>query len=96
MDSLTELFCLIDDFCQEFEPAFERVQLENGIRHRRRTGSLSLSELMTLVVLFHQARCRQFKQFYLTYAQRFLRDAFPTLPSYSRCVHLLPRGVPSP
>ena len=91
MDSLTELFCLIDDFCQEFEPAFERTQLEIGTRQRRRTGSLSLSELMTLVVLFHQARYRQFKLFYLTYARRFLHDAFPTLPSYSRCVQLLPR-----
>lgn len=91
MESLTELFCLMDDFCQEFEPAFERTQLESGARQRRRTGSLLLSELMTLVVLFHQARYRQFKLFYLTYARRFLRDAFPTLPSYSRCVQLLPR-----
>lgn len=91
MDSLTELFCLIDDFCQEFEPAFERTQLESGTRQRRRTGSLSLSELMTLMVLFHQVRHRQFKLFYLIYARRFLRDAFPTLPSYSRCVQLLPR-----
>lgn len=30
-------------------------------------------------------------QFYLTYAQRFLRDVFPKLPSYSRCVQLLPQ-----
>ena len=44
MDSFTELFCLIDDFYQELEPALERVQLENGTRHQRRT--VSLSELM--------------------------------------------------
>ena len=46
---------------------------------------------MTLVILFHQLRFRQFKRFYLDYAHRHLRAAFPTLPSYNRCVELLPR-----
>lgn len=91
MDSLTELFCLIDDFCQRFEPAFERKLLETGKRKRRRAGALSLSELMTLMVLFHQTRFRQFKLFYQGYACRFLRQDFPRLPSYSRCVQLMPR-----
>src|SRR5512135_35168 len=91
MDSLTELFCLIDDFCRRFEPAWERHQLTSGARKRRRGSALSLSELMTLVVLFHQLRFRQFKRFYLDYVCRSLRPAFPTLPSYPRCVELLPR-----
>ena len=91
MDSLTELFCLMDDFCRRFEPAWERRQLTRGIQRRRRRGALSLSELMTLVVLFHQLRFRQFKRFYLDYACRYLRLAFPTLPRYPRCVELLPR-----
>jgi transposase len=71
MESLTELFCLIDDFCMGFE----------------------LSELMTLAVLFYQLRFRQFKSFYLAYACRFLRKEFPDLPSYQRCVELMPRCV---
>src|SRR5512134_816277 len=91
MESLTELFCLIDDFCRRFAPAWEQHQLTAGTQRRRRRGALSLSELMTLVVLFHQLRFRQFKRFYLDYARRHLRDAFPTLPSYPRCVELLPR-----
>ena len=91
MESLTELFCLIDDFCRRFEPAWERRQLTAGAQKRRRRSALSLSELMTLVVLFHQLRFRQFKCFYLDYACRHLRTAFPTLPSYPRCVELLPR-----
>lgn len=91
MDSLTELFCLMDDFCRRFEPAWEQRQLTAGIQKRRRRGALSLSELMTLVVLFHQLRFRQFKRFYLDYVCRHLRAAFPTLPSDPRCVELLPR-----
>ncbi len=91
MDRLTELFCLIDDFCRRFEPAWERRQLTAGGRRRRRRTTLSLSELMTLIVLFHQLRFRQFKGFYLDYACRQLRAAFPTRPCYHRCVELLPR-----
>ena len=91
MDNLTELFCLMDDFCRRFEPAWEQPQLTSGAQKRRRRSTLSLSELMTLVVLFHQLRFRQFKRFYLDYGCRYLRAAFPTLPSYNRCVELLPR-----
>src|SRR5574342_225307 len=91
MESLTELFCLIDDFCRRFEPAWERHQLISGVPKRRRRSALSCSELMTLIVLFHQWRFRQFKRFYLDYVCRHLRAAFPALPSYHRCVELLPR-----
>ena len=65
MDSLTELFCQIDDFCQSFEPEWEKRLLADGRKKRRRAASLSLSELMTLAVLFHQLRYRQFKSFYV-------------------------------
>ena len=51
MDSLTGLFCLIGDFCREFEPAWERRLLADGAKKRRRPCGLSLSELMTLMVL---------------------------------------------
>lgn len=91
MDSFTELFCLLDDFCRRFEPAWKQRQLTSGAHKRLRRTTLSLSALMTLVVLFHQLRFRQFKRFYLDYARRHLRAAFPTLPSYHRCVELLPR-----
>lgn len=93
MDSLTELFCFIDDFCCQFEPALERRLLEAGVKKRKRYSGLSLSELMTLTVLFHQLRFRQFKSFYLVYACHHLRTEFPKLPSYQRCVELLPRCV---
>jgi hypothetical protein len=93
MDRLRELFCLIDDFCMKFEPAWHKRLLADGQQHRRRQTRLQLSELVTLAVLFHQLRFRQFKTFYLAYACRFLRIEFPDLPSYHRCVELMPRCV---
>jgi transposase len=96
--SLTELFCQLDDFCQEFEPQWREqeakvAQVEGGCakKRRRRTDCLSVSELMTLVVMFHRLRFRQFKSFYTHYALKQWRGAFPRLPSYNRCVELLPR-----
>ena len=91
MDNLTEVFCLIDDFCQVFEPEREKRLLANGSKKRRRRSGLRLSELMTLAVLFHQLRFRQFKSFYLSYAQCFLCREFPGLPSYQRIIELMPR-----
>jgi transposase len=91
MDSLTETFCLIDDFCRQFEPAWHRRMLSAGSKKRRRKPELSLSELMALMVLFHQIRFRQFKSFYLNHACRHLRAEFPRLPSYQRAVELMPR-----
>jgi transposase len=91
MDSLTELYCLLDDFCRVFEPVWQRHLLASGVKRRQRPSSLSLAELMTLVILFHQLRFRQFKSFYLAYVCRHLRAEFPKLPSYHRCVELLPR-----
>ncbi|UAW63663.1 IS982 family transposase [Mycoavidus sp. HKI] len=91
MDNLTELYCLMDDFCKEFEPELNKKLLSSGKRQRLRATSLSLAELMTLVVLFHQIRYRQFKSFYLNHVCQHLREAFPNLPSYNRCIELLPR-----
>lgn len=46
---------------------------------------------MTLVVLFHHVRHRQFKVLYLDYVRRHLRAEFPCLPRYSCIVELMPR-----
>jgi len=91
VDSLTELFCVMDDFCKHFEPALNKHLLEENKRKRQRHSGLSLSELMTLVVLFHQMRYRQFKYFYLYHVCGYLRREFPKLPSYQRCIALMPR-----
>lgn len=91
MDSVDELFCVIDDFYKEFEPVWMRHLLTQGQRNRWRASAISVSEWMTLIVRFHELRHRQFKRFYLGYVCRYLRAEFPRLPSYSRVVELMPR-----
>ena len=63
MTSLEELFCQIDDFCQSFEPQWQATLLSNGLKHRQRSRALSLSEVMTILVSFHQQSYRNFLAF---------------------------------
>jgi hypothetical protein len=45
-------------------PQWQRLLLTNGLRKRQRPRSLSESEIMTMLILFHQLRYRDFKTFY--------------------------------
>jgi len=89
--SLLELFCDIDDFCQTFEPSLHQALLGSGQRQRQRACQMSLSEMLTIVVHFHQIGYRNFKTYYLGYVARHLHSEFPKLLSYTRFMQLLPR-----
>src|SRR3954465_11695153 len=82
--SLLELFCAVDDFWQAFAPAWQQKLLTSGQRQRKRARDLSESEMMTLVIPFHQARYRDFKTYYTQYVQVCLDREFPKLISYER------------
>lgn len=59
--SLLQLFCHVDDFCKDFEPPWNKEQINRGARRRQRKGRLSSSEIMTIMIHFHQSRYRDFK-----------------------------------
>jgi hypothetical protein len=86
MTSLLKLFCDVDDFCQWVQ----QQQLPAGGRRVRQPG-LYASEIMTIMIHFHQSGYRNFKSYYTYHVQRHLRNAFPELVSYSRFISLLPR-----
>ena len=89
--SLLELFCSIDDFWQVYEAIWYQSLLESGQRQRRRACRMSMSEMMTIVVYFHQKQYRNFKTFYTDYVVEHLQSEFPKLLSYNRFVQLMPR-----
>ncbi len=90
MNNLVELYCLVDDFAHEFMPNFEKNQLEVGLKQRHKPCGLSPSEIMTLIIYFHQLRFRDFKTYSIQYVHKHLRTAFPKLVSYNRFVELMP------
>lgn len=87
MDILT-LFFDIDEFCLQFEPLWKSRLLFDGKIKRQRGRNLSLSEIMTIIILFHASGYRNFKQFYCQFVCLHLTNEFPQLLSYSRFVQL--------
>ncbi len=85
MNILT-LFFDIDEFCRVFEPLWRKRLLTGKLKKRNRRRKLSLSEVMTILVLFHQSGYRNLKQFYLEFVCLYLRAEFPELVSYNRFV----------
>jgi hypothetical protein len=82
------LFCDIDDFCLFFESRWHRQLLTSGLRRRRKPSALALSEVLTILVLFHCSGYRDFKTFYTQQVLKHMAGAFPRLVSYNRFVEL--------
>lgn len=91
MNTLLELYCNVDDFVKKFSTELEKIQLEQGVKARKpREKTLSLSEVMTIIIYFHQIGFRTFKQYYQQYVLTQLSSEFPELVSYNRFVELMP------
>jgi hypothetical protein len=90
--SLLALFCAVDDFCQWWqEQQAKRLARVGG--QRRRQPRLSESEIMTIIIHFHQSGYRDFKDYYTKHVQAHLHSEFPRLVSYNRFVTLMQRVV---
>ena len=89
MEILTELYCVVDDFCQAFLPEFESHLLAEHTSTYHRPCRLSSAEIMTLLIYFHQSGYRNFKQYYTEYVALYLKKDFPHLLSYNRFVELI-------
>src|SRR5256885_8536823 len=86
-------FCDIDDFCLFFEPHWRTRLLAAVPRQRHRAATLCLSEVMTIIVLFHCSGYRNFKTFYTQQVLKQMAGAFPRLVSYNRFVELMPSAL---
>lgn len=91
--SLLELFCHVDTFCETFLPQWDQTLRTHGQRVRRRAGQLAPSEVMTILIHFHQVRFRDFKTYYVVYVLGHLRREFPHAVSYQRFVELIPNII---
>lgn len=88
--SLLEIFCDVHDFTMVFEQWLKEHALTETPSTRGRKASLSMSEVMTILIYFHQSHYRDFKTFYLNHVCQHMRSEFPKLVSYSRFVDLIP------
>ena len=88
---ITTVFYLVDNFCQEYEK-WEKNKLLPSERQRNRSGRLSLSELLSVVLFFYLSPCRDFKNYYLYFLPHKYKGYFK-LVGYSRIVQLMPRLI---
>ena len=94
---VTEIYCIADDFCKEYELEMNKKALSlsnpspNSPKTRNRKGRMSDAEMISILVLFHSNTFHNFKHFYLFYLSRELKDKFPNLLSYTRFLERMPR-----
>ena len=70
-DKITEIFCIIDEFCQEYDKEIARMSIcePDGRKHRNRKWTMSRSEIMTILICFHFNTFRNFKHYYFFLCQ---------------------------
>lgn len=88
-DKVTELFCMADDFCKFFDAMMEKYTLQSDKKRRyHRNSTMAKSEIMLIIILFHDSGYRCLKHFYLEKVCKHLRHLFPEVVSYNRFVEL--------
>jgi hypothetical protein len=87
--SILDLFCDVDDFWQAYHPQWEQHLLSEGKPTRPGATTMYPSEIITILIHFHQSSYRTFKHYYLKYVQVALRREFPHLLGYTRMVEVM-------
>ena len=88
-DKVTELFCMADDFCKFFDAMIKKYTLKSdNKRAYHRDSTMSKSEIMLIMILFHDSGYRCLKHFYVEKVCKHLRHLFPKVVSYNRFVEL--------
>jgi hypothetical protein len=96
-DFLISLFCMVDDFCIQFEPEWQKIQRNQNTTSGRwwttRESKMILSELMTVAILFHYSGYRTFKDYYIYFVLPHLTCFFPNLVTYKHFNKLMKKLV---
>jgi Transposase DDE domain len=87
---ITALYGCLDDFCKLFDE-WEAHRLIPSETARQRTGKLSRSEMLFVMVLFHVSPFKHFKAFHRYGIGHLYRAFFGDIPHYDRFVSLMPR-----
>ena len=88
--NIITLFSQMDDFFLAYEKwqGTHCLPEKTPLETRGRPRQLHPSEVMTILVAFHQSGYRTFKRFYVKHVRVYWVNAFPHLVSYSRFVQL--------
>ena len=84
-DKIIEIFCATDEFSKKYEEEIENMPLltSDGKARRRRAASMSDSEIMTILIIFHFGTFDNFKHYYLHFIKLHLKSDFLDAVSYN-------------
>ena len=93
--NIVEIFYIVDEFCKEMNKVMEghQVKASSGKKSRKRVYSMSDSEIITIMILFHLMHCRDIKFFYLHHIKVHHQQDFPHTVSYNRFVELQQKAL---
>ena len=82
------IFCDVDDFCKDYEEYCMHSLLmdKNEVVPKTR---MSLSEIMTILIMYHLSGYRTFKHYYTRHIMKYQKQDFPNLVSYNRFVEIM-------
>ena len=89
-NKITEIFCLVDEFCEQFIPFLEKNSIGNK---SKRPPIMSHSEIISIMIFFHLSGFRCFKHFYIFYVQKHMQAEFPKTVSYNRFTELMQSNI---
>jgi len=87
---ITEIFCLVDEFCKEYHQIIEKGLIGN---YPKRPPRMSTSEVITIMIVFQLSGFRTFKHFYKYYLQKHMINDFPNTVSYNRFTELMQQSL---
>ena len=82
------VFCDIDDFCK----AYEEYCMHSLMMEKQRIipkTRMALSEIMTILIMYHLSGYRTFKWYYTRYVMVYQKKNYPDLVSYNRFVEIM-------
>ena len=92
---VTEIFFIIDEFDKNFEKIVSDHSLvqNTDLKQRNRKSTLSDSEVITILILFHSGHYRDLKHYYINHVKKHMKSEFPQTVSYNRFVELQKKVV---
>ena len=84
---LVEIFYQFDEFCKLFQKSLI------SDKRKGRKNKLKLSEILTIMVMYHYSGYKTFKDYYIKHVMREWFKDFPNLTSYARFVELKTRSI---
>lgn len=89
-DKITDIFCIADEFCKDFEKTTQNFILG---KRSRRPATMSNSEVIAILISFQMSGFRCFKHYYNFYVKVHMKSEFPRTVSYNRFVELSQSAV---